>query len=143
MSKTTPSSRSKRYLEGLGYMVGTVERYNHITQRRHDLFGFIDLIAVRGDDIVGLQVTSDSNISARVKKIKEECDDAAKSWIAAGGLIVVQGWGKKKVKRKSPRETWQHRSVEIVANLESTLGGELVSRPHLFRADPNPVVLSI
>ena len=66
-------------------MVGTVERYNHVTQRRHDLFGFIDLIAIRGDDIVGLQVTSDSNISARVKKIKEECDDAANLGSRRGG----------------------------------------------------------
>ena len=113
MSKTTPSARTKRYMEGLGYMVGTVERYNHVTQRRHDLFGFFDLIAVRADEIIGLQVTSTNNMSARVKKIWEECDDSARSWIAAGGIIVVQGWSKKQVKRHSPRETWQHRSVQI------------------------------
>ena len=124
MSKTTPSARTKRYLEGLGYMVGTVERYNHVTQRRHDLFGFIDLIAVRGDDIVGLQVTSDSNMSARVKKIKEECGPAARAWIAAGGSVLVQGWAKKKARRDSSRETWHHRTIR----LEDDDGGELRSR---------------
>ena len=138
MSKTTPSARTKRYLEGLGYMVGTVERYNHVTQRRHDLFGFIDLIAIRGDDILGLQVTSDSNMSARVKKILEECDDAAKAWIAAGGIIVVQGWGKKKARRHSARETWQHRSVQIKQE-----DGLLRQYQWQAEPDPDPVVLTV
>ena len=131
MSKTTPSARARRQLERLGWKVGTVERYCHVTKRRHDLFGFLDLVAIAPGQIVGMQVTSDSNYAARLAKVTGECEEPARAWLSAGGVIVVQSWGLRQ-KRGSTRQTWQDRTTQVVVS-----GGDpsrLVSSPYQFAA---------
>ena len=130
MSKTTPSARSKRHLEKLGWKVGTVERYCHVTKRRHDLFGFIDLVAISPGQIVGLQVTSGSNYGGRVAKVTGECGDSARAWIAAGGVIVVQAWSLRQ-RRGSKQQTWQDRTVQVIACGDD---GKLTATPYQFAA---------
>lgn len=60
---------------------------------RKDLFGILDLIAIRDNRIVGIQCSGITGVSEHVKKIEES--DAAIPWIMAGGLIEV--WAFKKV----------------------------------------------
>ena len=43
---SSPTQRSIAYLKKQGYMVGIVEYYNAFSRRRHDLFNFIDILAV-------------------------------------------------------------------------------------------------
>ena len=59
---------------------------------RKDLFGFIDIIALRGGETIGVQATSWANVSARVKKIAESENIAAVR--KAGWKILVYGWRK-------------------------------------------------
>ena len=111
--------------------MGTVERYCHVTKRRHDLFGFLDLVAIAPGQIVGMQVTSDSNYAARLAKVTGECEEPARAWLSAGGVIVVQSWGLRQ-KRGSTRQTWQDRTTQVVVS-----GGDpsrLVSSPYQFAA---------
>ena len=68
----SPTQRTlKRLRDSEDYpLVSIVERWNAFAKIRQDLFGIIDLLAIDSKgNTVGIQVTSYSNISARVKKI--------------------------------------------------------------------------
>lgn len=100
---STPNQRSKELLESEGFVVGLVERYNSWSQTRHDLFGFIDLVAVRAGETVAIQATTDSNLAARRTKLSG-CETVPVV-IAAGWKIEIHGW------RKRARR-WSCRRVE-------------------------------
>ncbi len=72
MSKKTPTQAVKKFLIEQGYEVGIVEHWNAFAKIRQDLFHFVDLIAVHpiSGKILYAQVTSASNMAARVAKIK-------------------------------------------------------------------------
>ncbi len=89
----TPSARSVKALTDDGYLVWNVERWLPWCKKRIDLYGFIDLLAIRGEEILGIQATSDSNVSSRVNKITDHENLAAVR--KAGIRIEVHGWRKK------------------------------------------------
>lgn len=91
---TTPTQRSLKHLRELGYTVAIVEHWNHFTKRRHDLFNFADLLAIRENEVLLVQVTSGSNTSARVKKITE--NEHISAVRKAGIRVEVHGWRKLK-----------------------------------------------
>jgi len=106
---TSPTQRSLKLLRDLGYTAQVVERWNQHARVRQDLFGVIDIVAVKALDgdttnIIGVQTTSKSNLSARVNKIKES--EEAAMWSAAGGLILVHGWAKNKSNRWEVKALW-------------------------------------
>ena len=99
--------------------------------RRHDTFGFADLLCVKGayetdfghcridGELVLLQVTSWSNVSARVNKIARESHglgqharpmiEIAKMLLSIPGVrIVVEGW-----KLNKTTNRWESREVEV------------------------------
>ena len=99
----TPTTRTLDELRKLGVTVAKAEywqaaRYHPGGGVRKDLFGFIDIVALHDHGIVGIQATSGSNITSRVKKIINECREPAMQWIASGGKIEVWGWTKRKKK---------------------------------------------
>jgi hypothetical protein len=63
-----------------------------ITGVRKDLFGIIDVLALRGEETIAVQSTSWANVSARVKKISNSENIAAVR--KAGWKILVHGWRK-------------------------------------------------
>jgi hypothetical protein len=86
----SPTQRSLKYLRDLGYTVAIVEHWNYFAHKRYDLFGFADLMAIRENEVLLVQVTSGTNVSARVKKITDaEHLPAVRS---AGIRIEVHGW---------------------------------------------------
>lgn len=97
-----PTARSRKHLQDMGYHVETVEKWNHITQRRHDLFGFGDLLAIRENEVVVIQTTSASNMSSRIRKITLSplLDTVRK----AGIRIIVHGWKKLSTGRYTLKE---------------------------------------
>jgi len=108
---TSPTQRSLKYLRERGFTVAITEHWNHYTQRRMDLFGFGDLLAVGNGCIILVQTTSGANTAARITKIKTECRDAAIAWLNAGGQFEVHGW-RELVKRnkdgtKAVRGKWE------------------------------------
>lgn len=89
---TSPTQLSKKLMESEGYTVAIVEYWGAFDHRRHDLFGFIDLLCIRKDAVVGIQTTSASNVSARVKKIT---DHENVGYVRDAGIqIFVHGWAK-------------------------------------------------
>ena len=89
----TPTQKSLRLLRARGGLVEKVEHWNSFARRRQDLFGFGDLLHVTGDVVTIVQTTSLSNISARLKKIRES--QAAVLWLKSPHrCIEVHGWKK-------------------------------------------------
>jgi hypothetical protein len=88
----TLTLRTTKHLRELGYLVATVEHYNSFTRRKHDLFGCIDLLAIGNGETLAIQVTSRSNMSARIKKIQDA--EALPEMLRSKWRIIVHGWDK-------------------------------------------------
>jgi hypothetical protein len=88
----TPSQRTVAHLRKLGYQTANVEHYNYFTKRKHDLFGCIDILAIGNNETLAVQVTSKSNMSARIKKI--EASEALPEMLRSGWRVIVHGWWK-------------------------------------------------
>lgn len=98
----TPTQRSISLLKGQGYLVSIVERWNPFAKIRQDLYGCIDLLAIGNGETLAIQVTSKSNMSARIKKIQD--NEALPVMLSSGWRVIVHGWGKGKNGRYELKE---------------------------------------
>lgn len=89
-----PTQLSLRALKEDGWTAEKVERWNSHARVMNDLFGFIDIVAVRGSTTLAVQATSRSNVSARVRKIADS--PMVGPVREAGWAIEVWGWEKVK-----------------------------------------------
>ncbi len=105
MASTSPTVRSLAILRKEKYKAQVVEKWLAYGNCRVDLFGFIDIVAIREGElgVVGVQTTSQSNVLARFKKIIMIPE--AFLWINTGNRILLHGWAKKGEKGK--RKLWQ------------------------------------
>lgn len=110
---TSPTERSMRECRRLGWHVQVVERWNPYARIRQDLFGCIDLIAIAGDKLIGIQATSGANHAARVTKAAAE--PRLRAWLAAGGLFEVWSWSKRA--RRESGKNWHVRREELTLKL--------------------------
>ena len=101
----SPTARTLAKLRKEGWLAWVVEKWIPQTQRRSDLFGFIDVLAIRGDETLGVQSTSRSNVSSRVNKIADHENVARVR--EAGWIIHVHGWG------KMANGRWECRTVDV------------------------------
>ena len=92
---SSPTQRTLKALRNEGYVSEVVERWNPHANIRQDLFGWIDIIAIKPGEILAVQATSYSNHSSRVKKIKTERREQVKEWLDAGGIAEVWSWKSK------------------------------------------------
>lgn len=100
----SPTQLSLRWLREQGYLAAVVEKWNPHARIRQDLFGIIDVLGVHPEHgTIALQSTSDSNLSARVKKMREHEHTGTLS--RSGWRLLAQGW-KKKSGRWQSREVW-------------------------------------
>jgi hypothetical protein len=89
----TPTQLTLRHLREAGWpLVEVVERWNPHARIRQDLFGFVDVIALREDETLAVQTTSAANVSSRIRKIAEHPHVGFVR--EAGWSIVVHGWKK-------------------------------------------------
>lgn len=87
----TPTQRSLEYLREQGYLCEVVEKWNSFTKTRKDLWGWCDILAIRENEILAVQVTA-AGVSSRIKKIMES--DTLSIVRKAGVRIEVHGWRK-------------------------------------------------
>lgn len=104
----SPTSRSLKLLREQGFTAQVVEKFNPWSKTRIDLFGGIDIIAIHPEhtSCLGVQATSRSNITARVRKL--DVEPKLKLWKECGNRLEVWGWGKSKKSGK-----WEVKIVEI------------------------------
>jgi hypothetical protein len=103
---TSPTQRSLKHWRDLGYLCAVVEHFNPHVRIRQDLYGFIDILAIKGEDIVGVQATGGDggNVAARVAKIVEHENYPL---VIKAMRIVVHGW------RKNAAGRWTLREIEL------------------------------
>lgn len=89
----TPTARTMKMLRDDGWLVAVVEKRNPVTKLLHDLFGFIDVLAIKDGETLAVQTTSGTNVAARIRKITDHENLAAVR--KAGWGIHVHGWRKR------------------------------------------------
>lgn len=98
---SSPTQRSLAEMRQRGYLADVVERWIPGANVRRDCWGFVDILCIVADPdselfakdkIIGVQATSWSNVSARVRKIAEHENVGAVR--RAGIKIIVLGWKK-------------------------------------------------
>lgn len=92
-------------------MVEVTEHWNPHSFTRKDLFGFGDVMAVKGKETVLVQATSTPNVQSRIRKVRGL--DSAGVWLAESShrRIIVIGW--KKFAKKLNGRNWQPTLHEI------------------------------
>lgn len=84
--------KCRAWLTDQGYAVEKVEHFNHYTKRKHDLYGFIDYIAVGDGLTIGAQSTSVSNFASRHTKVLDS--EHLPRLLEADWVIYVLGFKK-------------------------------------------------
>jgi hypothetical protein len=100
----SPTQRSLAHMHNQRYLCQVVEKWNPHVRIRQDLYGFIDILCVRGDDIVGVQACSGGDVSTRRNKIVEHDNFPL---VIAAIRVVVQGW------KKNAAGKWVLREEEL------------------------------
>lgn len=105
MSKKRPTQRTLEHLRKEGCLVDVVERFIKVPKHpgggiRRDLFGIIDILAIRDGKMVGIQTTSGSNHSAHIKKVLDdpELQGNVAQWLGIGAIYEIWSWTSKKGK---------------------------------------------
>lgn len=106
---TSPTQLTLKRLRADGWMAAVVERWNQWSKIRQDLWGFVDIVAIRGDDSLFIQCTTNDNVSKRIAKMK----------LLASPYMVhrppnrrVEVWGWAKKGQRGKRKTWEVRMVD-------------------------------
>lgn len=108
----SPTSRSIQHLREQGYLVQVVERWVPFPKPGHrsDLFGVLDVLAVKPGEILGVQVTA-AGVSSRLKKML--ASDTTMTLLLAGMKLAVHGWTRKG--KRGKRKVYTLREVPITA----------------------------
>ncbi len=104
------SNKSLKLLEQEGYAAQSVESYNYYSGQKKDLFNFIDILAVRPGEVLGLQVCAYASISARRKKALAA--KHFKAWLSSGARFVIHGW--KRITTPGGATRWECVTEEVV-----------------------------
>lgn len=124
----SPTARALAHCRKLGWDAGVVERRNPYAHITHDLFGFVDIVAV--DDcgtVRWLQVTRTDHMTNRIAKIEGDGKmRAIAGYLSIGGRVEVWGWAKRGAKGK--RKMWTLRRAVRVAGewYDATNGDEMI-----------------
>lgn len=111
----TPTQRSLAWLRKRGWIVGIVEKWNHVVHIRQDLWHFADLISSKlGEQATLIQVCSAAggDVAARRRKIQE--NKYAQLWLQAGHAVEIHGWAKRGARGETKK--WTLRRLQAVWN---------------------------
>ncbi len=107
----SPTQRSLKKLRDEGWLVGISSwRVPHCNVTK-DLFGFIDMVAMKDGITLAVQTTSGPNVSARIRKILKLA--SAVEWVKdPAHKIIVHGW--RKVGPAGSVKEWDCRVVSLM-----------------------------
>ena len=104
-----PTQRTLEALRKDGWTCAVAEKWIPQTRQRSDLFGGIDIVALKENRTLGVQCTSASNVSSRVKKLTAL--PGMRAWLEAGNWLEVWGWAKRG--KAGKRKLWTRSIHEI------------------------------
>lgn len=99
------TSRTKEHYRKQGYIVTHCELVSAYSGNRSDLFGFLDLLAIRPGETLGIQECKPSVVNDHKRKFAStdihtasgrSIADSVRMWLAAGNRLVVISWEEKK-----------------------------------------------
>ena len=107
----SPTARSLKRIRMDGWTAAVTERWNPYAGIRQDLFGFIDVLAIREGAVgcLAIQATTGDNATKRMAKAAGV--EHLKTWLAAGNRFEVWAWRKMKVKRGGKAVRWSCRII--------------------------------
>jgi hypothetical protein len=108
----SPTQRTLALLKSWGWTAGIVERWVPGAFIRRDLFNIIDIIALTGKEIVGVQSCGEA-FAEHQQKIFVEYAKNARLWIGSGGRLFLFGWRPLKVKRGGVAKRYEPRILEF------------------------------
>jgi len=108
----TPTRRTLEALRARGLTCGIVEKWNPHARIRQDLFGWIDIVAMGPEGIIGVQSTGQDFAGHRTKLLGPRLA-MVREWIQAGGKAELWGWRKVKKVRGGKLMVWRPR-VEAI-----------------------------
>mgnify|MGYP005820298399 CR=1 FL=1 len=94
---SSPTERSLKALRDGGWIAQVVEKWIPVPAHpaggvRKDLFGFIDIVAIRGNVTLGVQACRANDIPARLAKIRETKAELEGVEVLALPLVLEAGW---------------------------------------------------
>ena len=104
----SPTARTLKQLRSDGWLCQVVEHWNSFAKIRQDLFGFIDILAVREGQTLGIQVTTESNASARRRKMLDT-ESHLRAFLRGGNSVQLWTWEKRKSR-------WRYRVRRFIEN---------------------------
>ena len=106
MTKLSPTQLTLKRLKENGYTtVAITEHWNSFARIRQDLFGCIDILALKDGDTLAIQCTTYGNRLARVKKISENVH--LENMRKCNWSIEVWGW------RKNKSNKWEVNVIDV------------------------------
>jgi hypothetical protein len=143
---SSPTQRTLAECRKRGWTVQVVERYNPHARVRVDLFGVIDLVAIKPPrmsssgavergQIIAIQACAGSSHSARLAKILAE--PRAKQWVEAGGLLELWSWSKRGARGKAKR--WALRVDSVTVERFKQPGSDSAALQTQLACTSNPI----
>lgn len=105
----SPTQKCLAELRREGYVVAIVEKFNSFVKIRQDMFGFIDILAIRPGEILGVQASAATDHQKHVRKCKAHPN--LPHWLAAGGKFEV--WSIRKSGARGKRKVWTIRREPV------------------------------
>jgi len=125
----THTERTIKWLRDRGFVVGKAERLIPTGKgypQRKDLFGIIDLIAIKPGMTIGVQSTGVAH-SAHVKTILKTEIENTRRWLLAGNHLWLISW--RKLKTGPVQRTYKPR-IEIFSLVRSDDDGDVHRTTH-------------
>jgi hypothetical protein len=98
----TPTARTLEELRRQGYTAAVVEHWNPWAKIRQDLYGFIDVLAIKEDETGVFAVQTTDHAANRMDKA--QASPNLRVWLASGNRFEVWGWNKRGA--RGERKTW-------------------------------------
>ena len=110
----SPTQRSLKLLRDRGYLCAIVEHFVRFPPPGHrvDLWGFVDILAIKAGEVLGVQTTSGVHVAERLRKIVASPHVA--TVLSAGVRVVVHGW--RKVGPRGKAKHWECREEFLTAD---------------------------
>jgi len=110
----TPTQRSLALLRERGYLCAIVEKFVRFPPPGHrvDLWGFVDILAIKAGEVLGVQTTSGVHVAERLRKIAASPHIA--TVLSSGVRVVVHGW--RKVGPRGKAKKWECREEFLTAD---------------------------
>jgi len=95
----TTSAKSLEYLREHGYLAQKVEYWNNFAHKRLDLYGCIDIVAIKDGEqgVLGVQATNKGEVDSHIDKCTSDCGVALKTWLSCGNQFEIHAWKGKNV----------------------------------------------